>query len=232
MARTIKPGLLFQAGVIPQMPSNRLEPTMSTYSYGDRLEGRPRPNTTYVVCKDWSIQDFYEPERPIGWELLEDEAGWYYRVTQMNHKPKPVALYFRGMADPVPEGNGRIGSVVVMARRVDEPQNAEITEQRDDGDEVASTPPPTPRGEPVCPGAPRKALAEARVLAQVAQTLDAVDRVDPDYVAGDPQLSKISTIDPLLAKCAVVVGDPVQTEAMARFAEGKMSYAEMRALCG
>lgn len=219
MARTIKPGLLFQAGVIPQV-ATRLEPTMSTYAYGDRLEGRPRPNTTYVVCKDWSIQDFYEPTRPIGWELLEDEAGWYYRVTQMNHKPKPVALYFRGMADPVPEGNGRIGSIVVMAQR------AEITEQRDEGEEVASTPPPMPRGEPVCPGAPRKALA------QVAQTLEAVHRVDPDYVAGDPQLSKIASIDPLLAQCAVVVNDPVQTEAMARFAEGKMSYAEMRALCG
>lgn len=223
MARTIKPGLLFQADAIPQMPSNRLESTMSTYSYGDRLEGQPRPNTTYVVCKDWSIQDFYEPGRPIGWELLEDEAGWYYRVTQMNHKPKPVALYFRGVADPIPDGTGRIGSVVVMARRVEEPQNAEITEQRDGGEEVASTPPATPRGEPVCPGAPFKALARA---------LEAVQNVDPDYVAGDPQLSKISSIDPLLAQCAVVVGDPVQTEAMARFAEGKLSYAEMRALCG
>ena len=46
------------------------------------------------------------------------------------------------------------------------------------------------------------------------------------------QLKKIATIDPLLAQCAVMVGDPVQTAAMAKFAEGKMSYAEMRGLCG
>jgi hypothetical protein len=46
------------------------------------------------------------------------------------------------------------------------------------------------------------------------------------------QLEKIATIDPLLTQCAVIVGDPVQTAAMAKFAEGKMSYAEMRGLCG
>jgi hypothetical protein len=46
------------------------------------------------------------------------------------------------------------------------------------------------------------------------------------------QLKKIATIDPLLAQCAVIVNDPVQTAAMAKFAEGKMSYAEMRSLCG
>jgi hypothetical protein len=42
---------------------------------------------------------------------------------------------------------------------------------------------------------------------------------------------KIATIDPMLAACAVMLGDPVQTEAMAKFAEGNMSYAEMRGLC-
>ena len=46
------------------------------------------------------------------------------------------------------------------------------------------------------------------------------------------QLKKIATIDPLLAQCAVILDDPVQTAAMAKFAEGKMSYAEMRGLCG
>jgi hypothetical protein len=29
-----------------------------------------------------------------------------------------------------------------------------------------------------------------------------------------------------------MLNDPVQTDAMAKFAEGKMSYAEMRGLCG
>lgn len=46
------------------------------------------------------------------------------------------------------------------------------------------------------------------------------------------QLKKIATIDPLLAQCAVMLNDPVQTAAMAKFAEGKMSYFEMRSLCG
>ncbi len=45
-------------------------------------------------------------------------------------------------------------------------------------------------------------------------------------------LAKIATIDPNLAAAAAYLGDPVQTSAMARFAEGKMSYAEMRGLCG
>jgi hypothetical protein len=29
-----------------------------------------------------------------------------------------------------------------------------------------------------------------------------------------------------------IINDPVQTDALNRFAEGKLSYAEMRALCG
>ena len=48
----------------------------------------------------------------------------------------------------------------------------------------------------------------------------------------DDEVSSIAKIDPLLAQCAVVVGDPVQTAAMARFAKGEMSYAEMRERCG
>ena len=45
-------------------------------------------------------------------------------------------------------------------------------------------------------------------------------------------LDKIAALDPNLAAAAAYLGDPVQTSAMARFAEGKMSYAEMRMLCG
>ena len=45
-------------------------------------------------------------------------------------------------------------------------------------------------------------------------------------------LAKIATFDPNLAASAAYLGDPEQTAAMARFAEGKMSYAEMRGLCG
>ena len=46
------------------------------------------------------------------------------------------------------------------------------------------------------------------------------------------EVTSISKIDQLLAHCAVMLGDPEQTAAMAKFAEGKMSYAEMRGLCG
>jgi hypothetical protein len=67
---------------------------------------------------------------------------------------------------------------------VERPQKAEISEQKDEGEELSS------------------------------------------------KLAKIATIDPLLAQCAVMLNDPVQTDAMAKFAEGKMSYAEMRGLCG
>lgn len=109
MVQLIKPGLMFQAAPLP---------TTST------PEGCPRTNVTYVVCQDGSIQDMYEPNRPIEWELLEDENGWYYRVTRMNHEPKPLAVFFRGNADPVPAG-----------RRAEEPQMAEIIEQNDDGHE-------------------------------------------------------------------------------------------------
>jgi hypothetical protein len=75
--------------------------------------------------------------------------------------------------------------VVQVHRRIaDEPQKAEITEQKDTDDEV------------------------------------------------DSKLAKIAKFNPLLAQCAAIVDDPAQTDAMAKFAEGKMSYAEMRGLCG
>jgi len=48
----------------------------------------------------------------------------------------------------------------------------------------------------------------------------------------DDDIEIISKYNPLLGACASVVNDTVQTDAMARFAEGKMSYAEMRGLCG
>ena len=185
MALLKTPGLQFYADRIdPLYPSTGLYPTMSTYQYGFDLEGGPVKNELYVVCKNGTIQSVYEPNRPIGWELIEDGDEWYYRVTQMNHPRKRCTVrYHSRVADP-PAGRGSIGSVVVACRRIEEPQKAEVTEQKDEGDEVTS------------------------------------------------QLKKIATIDPLLAQCAVMVGDPVQTAAMAKFAEGKMSYAEMRGLCG
>ena len=184
MASLITPGLQFYAEQLdPMYPPTGLHPTMSTYGIMD-LEGGPRRNELYVVCKDLSIQSVYEPSRSIGWELIEDGDEWFYRVTQMNHPRKRCTVRYHSRIEDPPAGRGHIGSVVQICRRVDQPQEAAVTEQKDDGDEVSS------------------------------------------------QLKSISKIDPLLAHCAVIVGDPVQTAAMAKFAEGKMSYAEMRGLCG
>jgi hypothetical protein len=170
------PGLQFYAEQIdPLYPPTGLYPTMSTYGLLD-LEGGPKRNELYVVCSDGSIQSVHEPNRHIGWELIEDGPEWYYRVTQMNHPKKRCMVSFHSWTKDPPAGRGRIGSIVT----VETPQKAEITEQKDEGSEVTS----------------------------------------------------ISKIDPLLAQCAVILDDPVQTAAMAKFAEGKMSYAEMRGLCG
>jgi hypothetical protein len=178
------PGLKFFAEQIdPVYPTTGLYPTMSTYGILD-LEGGPQRNELYVVCKNGTIQSVYEPDRSIGWELIEEGDEFWYRVTQMNHPRKRCAVRYHSRVEDPPAGRGRIGSVVQICRRVERPQQAEVTEQKDDGDDVTS------------------------------------------------QLKSISNIDPLLAHCAVIVGDPDQTAAMAKFAEGKMSYAEMRMHCG
>lgn len=198
------PGLQFFADQIdPLHPPTGLYPTMSTYGLLN-LEGGPRRNELYVVCKDGSIQSVYDPSHPIGWELIEDGDDWYYRVTQMNHPRKRCAVRFHSRVSDPPTGRGSIGSVVTCERRVvDPPQDAEITSAPDAGEEIMS------------------AIQGFRAEAAA---------VDVTKLTGDE--AKIASIDPLLAQCAVIVGDPVQTAAMAKFAEGKMSYAEMRSLCG
>ena len=180
MASLKTPGLKFYAEQIdPLHSSEELLRTPSTYGLLN-LEGGPKRNELYVVCKDLSIQSVHEPSHPIGWELIEDGDEFWYRVTQMNHPKKRCAVRYHSRTDDPPVGRGAVGSVVT----VETSQEAEVTEQKDDGDEVTS------------------------------------------------QLKKTATIDPLLAHCAVILDDPVQTAAMAKFAGGKMSYAEMRGLCG
>ena len=48
----------------------------------------------------------------------------------------------------------------------------------------------------------------------------------------DSDIEKIAKLDGNLAAAAAFLNDPVQTAAMAKCAEGKMSYAEMRMHCG
>lgn len=159
MASLLTPGLQFYA-----------EP-MVGINHGDDQDAIPKRNELYVVCQDGSFQSVYEPRLNIKWDLVEDGNEWYYRVPETTNPLKQcVVRYHSRVANP-PVGRGP---------RADSPQNAEITEQKDDGDEISS----------------------------------------------------IAKIDPLLAHCAAIVGDPDQTSALARFAEGNMSYAEMRGLCG
>jgi len=171
------PGLKFFADSII-VPTVGLAPTMSTYGIMD-LSGSPKNNELYVVCKDGSIQSVYNPSSSIGWELFEENSAWFYRVTQMNHKPKPCLLRYHSTDPNPPAGRGHIGSVVMACRRnIDTPQEAEITEQK------------------------------------------------------DTDLEIISKYNKDLGSIAAQLGDPDQTAAMAKFATGKMSYAEMRGLCG
>ena len=213
MATSLKtPGLQFYAEQVDLLyPPTGLYPTMSTYGLLNPEVG-PKRNELYVVCQDGSIQSVHEPSRPIGWELIEGEFDdWYYRVTQMNHPRKRCAVRYHSRTENPPAGHGRIGSVVTVERsymdRQDSPQFGEVTEQKDEGDEVAS--------------GFRHYIDGQRTVA--------ID-VDTTKFTGDA--AKIAKLDPLLAQCAVILNDPVQTEAMAKFAEGKMSYAEMRGLCG
>jgi len=202
MARLVTPGLkFFVEQVDPVYPTTGLAPTMSTYGILD-LEGGPKRNELYVVCRDGTVQSVYEPDRPIGWELIEDGDAWFYRVTQMNHPRKRCSVRFHSLVDDPPAGRGAIGSVVQICRRVEDvPQNADIIEQKDVGPEATSK----------CPGAPVKPERPTEV-----HNLETIAR----------------NLDPQLAACAAFLGDPDQTAALARFAEGKMSYAEMRSLCG
>jgi hypothetical protein len=48
----------------------------------------------------------------------------------------------------------------------------------------------------------------------------------------DAPLKAIYEFDEKLGHCAQIINDQVQTEAMAKFVRGGMSYAEMRGFCG
>jgi hypothetical protein len=151
---------------------------------GANSDGHPKRNNLYVICHDGSIQSQWDPVTPTEWYLMESDDQWFYCEMRADAKPKRCFVRYHGTSEDPPLGRGIIGEFYKGSIVIDEPQKAEISEQNDKGDDVAS------------------------------------------------QLKKIATIDPLLAHCATIVGDPVQTAALANFAEGKMSYAEMRSLCG
>lgn len=148
------PGLLFYAEPYALATPVGLEPTMSTYQYGFDLEGAPKKNELYVVCKDQTVQSVHEPDRPIGWELVEKDDQWFYRVTQMNHVLKPCLVRYVGKAVSIPDGRGRIGSFVGFY--TSSTQNAQDSQMEDEGEEVSSCPTFVTDSDSECPGAPLK----------------------------------------------------------------------------
>jgi hypothetical protein len=137
----MKPGTYFRCRPIENLyPPTGLHRTASTYEYGNLLETQPDPSRLYVLCKDGSVQDIQNPERPIGWELGD---GWY-RLTQVGFEPKKCEVIVRGTIDPVPIGKGAIGSQIFFTGgRVDEvrsrSQDAQIQDFCDEGEEEVSS---------------------------------------------------------------------------------------------
>lgn len=133
MDSLLRPGLVFGARDI-SVPNN-LERTASTYSYGPDFEVAPKNNDIYVICLDGSVQSVYEPTRPIGWELLDIDGQFYFRVKQVNFSPKLCDIIFvRNDPDP-PQGRNACYSREVAF----ESQEAYIIDFEDDGEpEVTS----------------------------------------------------------------------------------------------
>jgi hypothetical protein len=59
-----------------------------------------------------------------------------------------------------------------------------------------------------------------------------MERAEVTVQKDDGDLEVISKMNPDLATIAERLDDPLQTKALADFARGKLSYAEMRSLCG
>jgi hypothetical protein len=110
MVSLIRPGLKFEAFPLPTEP--RLSRTASLYDYGAALELAPRKNEIYIICRDGSVKSVYDASRPIGWELLEDDDRFYYRVTQAGFSPDPVSVIFVGHDIEYPDGDRYLGTCV------------------------------------------------------------------------------------------------------------------------
>jgi len=142
----IRPGFKFE---IASTSTAGLSRTASQYSHGEALETRPISGELYIICKDGSVQSVSEPNRPIGWELLEDGDRFYWRVTQVGFSPE-IALVLPCIpfyTDDYPDGKGFIGSTVAVCTSRDA-----MTIDFDEGEEEVTSSFSLP-----CPGAPCKA---------------------------------------------------------------------------
>jgi hypothetical protein len=92
----------------------------SVYSYGPDFEISPKYGETYTISKDGSVKSLYNPERPIGWQIIENpesKTGFQWCVTQVNFEPKDCIVYFMSSYS----------------------REAAIYETKDDGEEVTSS---------------------------------------------------------------------------------------------
>jgi hypothetical protein len=132
------PGLQFYCSPLTCLngPEQGLCRTPSTYSYGNSLELAPVPNRLYVVCNDGSVQDAYDPEYPIGWEILESENGWAYRITQVGFEPRRCMVSYHSRVESPPQGGKQVGTHVFVSYS----REAAIYEEAEDGEpEVTSS---------------------------------------------------------------------------------------------
>jgi hypothetical protein len=124
-----------------------LSRTASQYNHGSALETRPTAGEFYIICKDGSVQSVSDPNRPIGWELIENDDRFYWRVTQVGFSPERATVFSVEYTDDYPDGKGFIGSIVSVCTSRD----AMIVDF-DDGDDEVTSPFSLP-----CPGAQLKA---------------------------------------------------------------------------
>jgi hypothetical protein len=119
------------------------------------LETCPKGGELYIICRDGSVQSVYEPSRPIGWELLENDDRFYWRVTQVGFSPERATIFSVDYANEYPNGKGFIGMGVSFSTSRDA-----MVIDFDDGDDEVTSPLREQRPDPVCPGAPIKDRAK------------------------------------------------------------------------
>jgi hypothetical protein len=213
------PGSLLKFEPVDALKPAPFGRTASTYGHTN-LETHPREGDIYTVCRDGSIMSLSGDDHPIGWELhIKDDVA-YVRVAQFGFKPMEVRMTHVGKlpANMVPDTSSVVGTTIHFARSCTPDDQAShiaaISHAIEEGDEVTS---PLSNEDfeikplDACPSAPIKGPRPSN-----AANLETIAR----------------NLDPYMAKVAYILNDPVQTDAMARFAEGKMSYTEMRGLCG
>jgi hypothetical protein len=211
----VKPGDLLKFEPVDALkPTPSLGRTPSTYGCVD-LETHPRECDIYTICHDGSVKSLSGDDRTIGWELIIKDDVAYSRVSQFGFEPEEVRMTHVGQlpGDMIPDSSCVAGNSIKFVRACTPDDQAshigDISYTADSGEEVSSSFEIKPLD--TCPGAPVKGPQPSNDA-----NLDTIAR----------------NLNPQLAAVACFLNDPVQTDAMARFAEGKMSYAEMRGLCG